>query len=164
MPQYCNSSRLLRINASEIQGDDDTKRTFQGPPLRAESFPEYHDRQWINLVTVQSRTTRSASKIHRYPNACPQAQEQTCHLCPWWFEMHSMQFGVAVIKFPYGSLIISFDSIIVENPDTPLILGLADQLNDTIDIHDGPEIPLVHESNHLWIRWDYRTECLYTHQ
>ncbi len=83
-------------------------------------------------------------------------------------------FGVATFKFPYGSLTISFDAPIVENSDTPLILGLsdqdrlgsrgADQLINTIAFHDGPEIPLVRDNNHLWIRWDYRTECLYTQQ
>jgi len=56
----------------------------------------------------------------------------------------------------------------------PLILGLkdqdmfrsrgADQRNNTIAFFDGPDIPVIRESGHLWLRWDYSTECLYTKQ
>ncbi len=56
---------------------------------------------------------------------------------------------VATFKFLYGNTSIAFDAHIVENSDTPLILGLsdqdrlgsrgADQLNNTIAFHDGPD-------------------------
>jgi len=82
--------------------------------------------------------------------------------------------GVATFKFPYQDAVIAFDAPIVENTDTPLILGLkdqdmfrsrgADQRNNTIAFFDGPDIPVIRESGHLWLRWDYSTECLYTKQ
>ncbi len=63
---------------------------------------------------------------------------------------------VSTFKFPYFDSIIEFDAPIVENSDTPLILGLndqdrlqcrgADQRNNTIAFLDGPEIPLTRET------------------
>ncbi len=80
--------------------------------------------------------------------------------------------GVSTFKFPYYDSIIEFGAPIVDNSDTPLILGLndqdrlhcrgADQRNNTIAFLDGPEIPLTRENGHLWLRWDFDTECLYT--
>ncbi len=74
--------------------------------------------------------------------------------------------GVSTFKYPY------YDSIIAQNSDTPLILGPndqdrlhcrgGDQRNNTIAFFDGPEIPLTREKGHLWLRWDFGTECLYT--
>lgn len=35
--------------------------------------------------------------------------------------------GIAMFKFPYAGHVIQFDAPIVENIDTPLIIGLSDQ-------------------------------------
>lgn len=80
--------------------------------------------------------------------------------------------GIATFKFPYGDTILSFNAPIVENSDTPLILGLndqdkllssgADQKENSISFLNGPKIPLVREKGHMWLRWNYEEECLYT--
>ncbi len=62
-------------------------------------------------------------KFTRNPNACPEAQELLRHL------LHTVvrnAFDVATFKFLYGNTSIAFDAHIVENSDTPLILGLSD--------------------------------------
>ncbi len=52
-------------------------------------YPPNHfpDRQWVNWIPTQRRTTRSLSEIYRQPSACPEAQQPLCHICPRWFEI-----------------------------------------------------------------------------
>jgi len=80
--------------------------------------------------------------------------------------------GIATFRFPYDDTVIEFDAPIVENSDSPLILGLSDQdrlqspgvnqRSNTMTFGTGPEIPIIRELGHLWIQWSYRTECLFT--
>lgn len=80
--------------------------------------------------------------------------------------------GMATFTFPYLNSVIKFDAPIVENIDAPLILGLkeqdrmrsrgADQRDNTISFFDGPKISLKRENGHLWLRWNFKDECLYT--
>ena len=80
--------------------------------------------------------------------------------------------GIATFRFPYGDTVITFDAPIVKDADTPLILGLRDQdrllskgvnqQTNCISFNDGPEMPVERDMGHLWIRWNYEEECLFT--
>ena len=80
--------------------------------------------------------------------------------------------GIATFKFPYHDTVIEFEAPIVENSDIPLILGLddqdkfksagVDQKSDTISFFDGPPMSVERDRGHLWIRWKYEDECLFT--
>ena len=80
--------------------------------------------------------------------------------------------GIATFKFPYHDTVIKFDAPIVENSDIPLILGLDDQdkllspgvnqRDDTISFLGGAPMPVLRDRGHLWIRWNYEYECLFT--
>ena len=80
--------------------------------------------------------------------------------------------GIATFKFPYHDTIIKFDAPIVESSDIPLILGLDDQdkllspgvnqRDDTISFLGGAPMPVLRDRGHLWIRWNYEYECLFT--
>lgn len=82
--------------------------------------------------------------------------------------------GIATFTFPYLNSVIKIDAPAVENIDSPLILGLrdqdrmkcrgADQKENTIAFYNGPKIPLTRENGHLWLRWDFHDECLYTEE
>ena len=60
----------------------------------------------------------------------------------------------------------------MENSDIPLILGLddqdkfmspgANQRDDITSFYNGPPMIVFRDRGHLWIRWDYKYECLFT--
>ncbi len=62
--------------------------------------------------------------------------------------------------------------LIVKDADFPLILGLRDQdklgthganqKENSISFGDGPSQKIVRDFGHLWLRWGYETECLFT--
>ncbi len=80
--------------------------------------------------------------------------------------------GVATFKFPYGDTVLEFDPPIVKDTDFPLILGLRDQdrlgthganqKENSISFGDGPSQKIFRDFGHLWLRWGYETECLFT--
>ena len=79
---------------------------------------------------------------------------------------------MATFRFLYRDGVIAFDAPIVKDAELPLILGLneqdmlhsrgANQMANTISFGDGIPLPVTRDCRHLWIRWTYSGDFLFT--
>lgn len=80
--------------------------------------------------------------------------------------------GIATICFPSHDTSIKINVLIASKFDSSMILGLremdrlgstgANQLEGTISFRGEKQIKTVKDQAHIWIRWDYATESLFT--
>jgi hypothetical protein len=79
--------------------------------------------------------------------------------------------GRICVRFPLSATDFAEVQAVVTSGDCPAILGLKDmqRLNCTVDtvqnvlkFSSGVALPLVRERGHLWLRWTYAEESLFT--